>query len=171
MHALKSFFSIIDKINEWIAKFISWSIIIVIASTGYEVIMRYVFASPTEWSFELNYLLNGAYFMLWGAYTFASKGHVNVDIIYGRLSSRKQAIVDMLTAPFFFFFTLMLLIYGTKFALKSFAFRETLSSAWGPPIYPVKMIIPIAAAMLLLQGLSKFIDDCYTAFTGRKDKQ
>ena len=169
MRVLRNCLLVIDRINEWVAKLVSWAIILIIGSTAYEVVMRYVFAAPTEWSFELNYLVNGAYFLLLGAYTFAARGHVNVDIIYARLSARKKAILDLFTAPLFFFFTYMMLIYGMRFALKSLTYRETLSSAWAPPIYPVKMVIPVAAAMLILQGLAKFIRDLHTALTGRKD--
>jgi TRAP-type mannitol/chloroaromatic compound transport system permease small subunit len=168
MHALRTCLSIIDKINEWVAKLVSWAIILIIGSTAYEVIMRYVFASPTEWSFELNYLTNGVYFLLLGAFTFAVQGHVNVDIFYARFSPRTRAIVDLLTAPLFFFFISMMLIFGGQFALDSLAYRETLSSAWAPPIYPVKMIIPIAAAMLIIQGIAKFIRDLHTAITGKE---
>lgn len=168
MYTLKTCLSIIDKINEWVAKLVSWAIILIIGSTAYEIIMRYVFASPTEWSFEFNYLTNGAYFLLLGAFTFAIRGHVNVDILYARFSPRTRAVVDLLTAPLFFFFISMMLIYGGQFALNSLACRETLSSAWAPPVYPVKMIIPVAAAMLILQGLAKFIRDLHMALTGRE---
>jgi TRAP-type mannitol/chloroaromatic compound transport system permease small subunit len=63
----------------------------------------------------------------------------------------------------------MMFIFGGQFALQSLAYRETLSSAWAPPIYPVKLVIPVAAAMLTLQGLAKFIRDLHMALTGRKD--
>ncbi|UCF83321.1 MAG: TRAP transporter small permease subunit [Desulfobacteraceae bacterium] len=169
MHALRTCLLIIDKINEWVAKLASWAIILIIGSTAYEVIMRYVFASPTEWSFELNYLTNGVYFLLLGAFTFAVRGHVNVDIFYARFSPRTRAIVDLLTAPLFFFFISMMLIFGGQFALDSLASRETLSSAWAPPIYPVKIVIPVAATMLILQGIAKFIRDLHTAITGKEE--
>ena len=170
MHALRTCLSIVDKMNEWVAKVMSWAIIFIIGSTAYEVILRYVFSAPTEWSFELNYLINGAYFLLLGAYTFAVRGHVNVDIFYARFSPRKRAIIDLFTAPLFFFFIVMMFIFGGQFALQSLAYRETLSSAWAPPIYPVKLVIPVAAAMLILQGLAKFIRDLHMALTGRKDE-
>jgi len=168
MHALKSCLSIIDKINELVARLVSWAVILIIGSTVYEVIMRYVFAAPTEWSFEFNYLLHGAYFMLLGAFTYAVQGHVNVDVLYARFSPRRKALADLFTAPIFFFFMAMMLVYGGQFALQSVAFRETLSSAWAPPIYPVKIVIPVAAGMLILQGSAKFIRDLHTALTGRE---
>ncbi len=169
MHTLKTCLLIIDKINEWVARLVSWAIILIIGSTVYEVIMRYVFSAPTQWSFEFNYLVHGVYFLLLGAFTFAVRGHVNVDILYARFSPRRKAIIDLFTAPLFFFFISMMLIFGGQFALQSVAFRETLSSAWAPPIYPVKLIIPVAAGMLILQGSAKFIRDLHTALTGRED--
>ncbi len=168
MVILKKVLDGIDKLNETIAKIVSWIIVLIIAATVYEIIMRYVFNSPTNWVFEFNYLAHGPYFLLLGAYAYAQKAHVNVDIIYGRLSARKRAVLDLITSVFFFIFVMMMLIYGGRFALTSWSFRETLSSAWAPPIYPVKMAIPIAAFLLLLQGVAGFIRNLYLAVTGKE---
>ena len=62
----------------------------------------------------------------------------------------------------------MMFWFGGKFALISLSFRETLSSAWAPPIYPVKLVIPVAAALLILQGLARFIRNLHFAVTGRE---
>ena len=167
MRYLRTFLRIIDMVNEWVAKVMSWAILLIVGATVYEVVMRYVFDSPTEWVFEFNYLLHGPYFLLLGAYTLAVRGHVNVDIFYGRLSPRKKAFVNLVTAPVFFFFVIMMVRFGAKFALTSLSFKERLSSAWAPPIYPVKLVIPVAAALLFLQGLAKFIRDLHFALTGR----
>jgi TRAP-type mannitol/chloroaromatic compound transport system permease small subunit len=168
MRTLKCCLSVIDKVNEGVAKVSGWAVVLMIGATVYEVVMRYVFNAPTEWSFEFNYLVHGAYFLLLGAFTLATQGHVNVDIIYGRLSPRRRALVDLFTAPIFFFFMAMMFIYGGHFALQSLGFRETLSSAWGPPIYPVKLVIPVAAALLILQGSAKFVRDFHVVWTGRE---
>jgi TRAP-type mannitol/chloroaromatic compound transport system permease small subunit len=168
MRKLKAALRIIDKISEWTANIVSWLVVAIVAVTVYEVVLRYFFNAPTRWAFEFNYLAYGPYFILLGAYVFATGNHVNVDIIYGRFSVRQRAIMDICTFPFFFFLTLMMLIYGGRFAANSWAFRETLSSAWAPPIYPIKMAIPVGAALLLLQGLAKLVRDLYIAFTGEE---
>jgi len=165
---LKVALSIIDKVNVWVARIVSWIVILIILVTVYEVIMRYVFNAPTDWAFELNYLLHGPYFLLLGAYTLAQGGHVNVDIFYSKLSPRRRAAIDLLTAPIFFLFVVSMFWYGGKFALQSLAFHENLSSAWAPPIYPVKMVIPLAAGMVIMQGLVKFIRDLHLTITGRE---
>jgi TRAP-type mannitol/chloroaromatic compound transport system permease small subunit len=168
MKKLKKVLSFIDRINEWTAKATSWSIWIIIVATTYEVVMRYLFKNPTTWSFELNYLVFGAYFMLIGAYTHARKGHVSVDILYGRLSTRAKAIADVVTFPVFFFFVGVMIYKGLGFAQDAWSFRETLSSAWAPPVYPFKTVIPVAAFFLFLQGAAKFIRDLHTLATGKE---
>jgi len=168
MRILKAVFFGIDKLNEWVAKLASWVIVLIIGATVYEVLMRYLFNSPTNWVFEFNYLAHGPYFLLIGAYAYAQNVHVNVDIIHGRLSPRGRAILDIFTMTFFFIFVLMMLIYGGRFALNSLAYRETLSSAWAPPIYPVKLVIPIAAFLLLMQGIVKYIRSIHIAITGKE---
>jgi len=168
MHVLKKFLHGIDRLNYWVARIVSWSVVVIIAATVYEVIMRYIFNSPTIWVFEFNYLLHGPYFLLLGAYTFAINGHVNVDVFYGRFKPRVKAIIDLFTMPLFFFFIGMMLIYGGQFSFNSFSFRENLSSAWAPPVYPVKMIIPLAAALIMLQGIAKYIRCLHLAITGRE---
>jgi len=168
MHRIKKFLLAIDKTNRLIARGVSWTILLIIAATIYEVIMRYVFTSPTVWVFEFNYLLHGVYFMLLGAYTFAVGGHVRVDIVQNRLSPRASAIVDLVTAPIVFIFLGLMIWYGGVFAMNSFGFRETLSTAWAPPVWPVKMVMPIAATMVALQAVAKFIRDLHLAVTGRE---
>jgi len=168
MHGLKVTLHIIDKISEWTANVASWLVVAIVSVTVYEVVLRYFFNAPTKWAFEFNYLAYGPYFILLGAYVFATDNHVNVDIIYGRFSVRQRAIIDICTFPFIFFFTLMMLVYGGRFAANSWAFKETLSSAWAPPIYPIKMVIPMGAALLMLQILAKLIRDLYIAYTGKE---
>lgn len=168
MLALKKCLRAIDLLNEWVARTVSWIVVLIIATTIYEVIMRYLFNAPTNWVFEFNYLIHGPYFLLLGAYTYAINGHVNVDIVYGRLTTRTKAIVDLFTMPLFFFFVLMMFIYGGRFALNSLSFHERLSSGWAPPIYPIKFIIPIAALLLLLQGIARYIRNLHLAITGRE---
>lgn len=168
MQTLKAVLAGIDKLNARVAKIISWVILLIIGATVYEVIMRYIFNAPTSWAFEFNYLAHGPYFLLLGAYAFANDAHVNVDIFSDRLSPRGQAVLTAFTMPIFFFFVAMMFIYGGRFALNSLSFHERLSSAWAPPVYPIKMVIPVAAGLLFLQGVAKFIRSLHFAITGRE---
>jgi len=160
----------IDSISEWTGKIVSFLIIVIIGVTIWEVILRYVFNAPTIWAFDAAYLIFGAYGVLGGAYTLYLKGHVNVDILYGRFPLRVRAIVDLGTSIFFFLFCGLLLWKGGEMAWDSLKIMERGSSAWNPPIYPIKLTIPIGVFLLLLQGIAKFIRDLVMATTGKELK-
>ena len=53
----------------------------------------------------------------------------------------------------------MLLWQGWSLALDSVERMETSHSVWNPPIWPVKLCIPLAALLLLLQGIVRLIAD------------
>lgn len=168
MNHLEKILLSIDKLNEWVAKIVSWVVILIILATVYEIIMRYVFNAPTKWVFEFNYLVHGPYFLLLGAYTFAQDAHVNVDILQNKLSPRSKAMLNLLTMTFFFIFVGVMLVFGWRFAMNSLSFRETLSSAWAPPVYPVKLVIPVAAFLLMLQGIVKYIRSIQQVISGKE---
>ena len=90
-----------------------------------------------------------------------------MDVIYMRLSLRLRAILDVVTFSLFLTFVGVLLWQTWEYALVALSKLETSNSVWSPPVYPVKMLMPIGAFMLLLQGVAKFIRDLYILFTGK----
>jgi len=160
--------SVIDNISEWTVMIMGFAIPLIVVLIIYEVVMRYVFNQPTIWVHELSQLLWGSLFMLVGAYILRHDGHVNMDLVYTRLSPRKRAILDLVTALIFFLFCGVLLWKGWTMASNSLAILEHSGSPWDPPIYLVKLTIPVGASLLILQGIAKFIRNTVTAATGRK---
>lgn len=108
--------------------------------------------------------------LLAGGYVLLHKAHVNLDLLYSRVSRRKQAILDLITAPIFFFIMVLFIWKGMDFTLISWKTLEHSSSPWGPPFYPVKTVIPIAVLLLLLQGMAKFIYDLFFVIKGKELK-
>ena len=158
----------IDKTNEklgWVFAFflVPMGLIVIV-----DVTFRYVLNRPSMWAYETSMFIYGAYIVLAGAYTLLHKGHVNVDIIYGTLSPRKRAILDVLTAVLFFLFMWYLLSYSLEQTIKSWQMGETTNTPWHPPIYPLRTTLPVACILLMLQGLAKFVRDLYMALTGKE---
>ncbi len=150
---------IIDKINERLGRILSLGILLIFGLMILEVVQRYVFNSPTVWANELTQMIFGAYVVLSGGHLLWCKGHVNVDILYSRMSPRGRAMADVATSVVFFAFCMMLLYYGGSLAWDSLERLERSRSAWNPPLYPVKLTIPLGALLVLLQGLVKLIRD------------
>jgi TRAP-type mannitol/chloroaromatic compound transport system permease small subunit len=165
---LRRLLASIDATNDWLGKIASFIVLPLIAVIIYEVVLRYVFNDPTIWVHETSALLYGGLLMLGGAYTLRHRGHVNIDILYNRLSPRWQAILDIVTSFVFFLFCVALIWKGAEFAQASWRVLETSSTSFRAPLFPSKTLIPIGGSLLLLQGLAKFIRDTITIVKGRQ---
>jgi TRAP-type mannitol/chloroaromatic compound transport system permease small subunit len=165
---IKRLISVVEFINDGIGRTISFLVYPMIGVLVWEVFMRYLFDQPTIWAHELSALFYAVFFLLGGAYTLRWKAHINVDVLYVRLSPRSRAILDLVTWLLFYFFCGVLLWQGSQAAWKSFLRLERASTVWEPYIWPVKFCIPLAAFLMLLQGCTKTISDLYLVFTGRE---
>jgi len=147
----------IDRISTFVGQAGAWLIIALTLMISYEVFSRYALDAPHAWVFDASNMLYGALFMLGGAYTLAKRGHVRGDILYGFLAPRAQATIDLVLYLVFFFPGVIALAWaGVDFFEVSLAQNEHSSiAADGPPIYPFKAVIPVAGALLLLQGVAE----------------
>jgi TRAP-type mannitol/chloroaromatic compound transport system permease small subunit len=168
MAFIKRLLKAIDAINKWVGTSLSYFLFAFFTLLFIEVILRYFFNSPTVWANELAQMLFGAYAILGGGYILFTGGHVNVDIVYARFSVRTRALIDIFTCVLFFLFSGMLLVYGSSLAWDSLSRFEHSQSAWNPPLYPAKLMIPLAAFLLILQGIGKLIRDFLIVF-GKAD--
>jgi len=164
------FLQTIDRINEKTGKAISYLILFLVGVVLYEIFVRYVLNSPTIWAHETSQMIYGAYVILLGGYVLQRGGHVNVDILYHRFQPRTRAVIDMLTWLLFFYFCGMLFLKGGEMAWDSLKVLETEPTAFAPPVYPIKMMIPLGALLILLQGVAKFIRDFKLAVSGKREE-
>ena len=165
---MKSVLSVIDAISEWSGKIISYVIPIVAALILYDVIMRYVFHSPSAWAGETYIYLCAILYLISGAYVLLHRAHVSMDMLYQRFSIRTRAIIDLVTFPIFFLVCGSLIWIGSKFFWSSWLMKETTISVWAPPIYPMKFVIPLGAFLMLLQGLAGFARNIHVAVRGKE---
>ncbi|MFC3612825.1 TRAP transporter small permease subunit [Lutimaribacter marinistellae] len=149
---------VIDGVNEIVGRIVSVVAVIFAAVIIYDVILRYVFNEPTRWAFDVSKQLFGFYFVLLGGYALRHKAHVRVDILTENFSHRTQRIVDVLGYLIFFFpFAWVFLTRSWDFALRSWNQAEVTYGAIQMPVYPLKMAMCAAAALLLLQGVSEVL--------------
>ncbi len=163
MGALQAAMRGITRFNDWLGRWVSLLLLAIFVLLLAEVGFRYFAGAPKVWTSELTQLLFGVYVVLSGGYILAHGGHVNVDILYARLAPRTRAIVDVFTSVLFFVFLGALLYFGSSLAWESISFWERSQSAWDPPIWPVKLAIPVGATLLLLQGIVKLLRDLMLA--------
>ena len=149
----------IDKISTVIGQAFSWLIVALTFMIAWEVFSRYALDQPHSWAFDAMIMMYGTLFMMAGAYTLAKAGHVRGDVLYGFFEPRTQATIDLILYILFFMPGVFALTYaGYTFAAESWAIHEHSNiTADGPPIYPFKTILPLAGAVLLLQGIVEII--------------
>ncbi len=166
----KGIFGAIDRLSLFTGEFVAfWSVIAVFAYY-YEVIVRYVFNSPTNWVHEGMFLMFGMQYLIAGAYAMLTESHVRVDIFYAKFTPRGKAITDLITSVFFFIFAGTLLWTGMIFAADSIGQREVSFTEWAIQYWPVKMTIVIGAALLILQGISKLARDISLVFSPDRER-
>lgn len=149
----------VDRFNTLVGHAFAWTIVGLTLLITWEVFSRYVLNSPHAWVFDATYMLYGTLFMMAGAYTLATGGHVRGDVLYGFFRPRTQATLDLILYFVFFIPGVLALCWaGWDFFTESMAIQERSSvTSDGPPIYPFKFIIPFAGAALMLQGVVEIV--------------
>ena len=165
---LTGFIRFVDAMVNRIGKIASFLIYPTMLVLVYEVVMRYYFTRPTIWAHETSCMLYGAHFIIGGAYALQKGAFVNVEVFYIRFPKRARAVIDLCTWTMFYVFVGVLIWKSVPWAWESFKLNEFSDSTWGPYVWPIKMTIPFAAILMLLQGMTKTIKDAYLAVTGRE---
>ena len=159
----------IETITEWAARLAAFAIPLMAGVMLYEVVARYVFGRPTTWAMMISGFILAFITFLGGAYTLWKRAHVSVDIFYGRFNPRLRATIDLVTFWIFLAFCLTLIVTGWDFFWVSLMMREAGGEAiFHPPIYPVKLLVPLGGLLLLLVGLADFVRNLVKAIKGDK---
>ena len=149
----------VDRLSTFFGQLFSWLIMALTLLISWEVFSRYVLNNPHPWAFDVMIMLYGTVFMMAGAYTLSKNGHVRGDVLYGLFPPRLLAGLDLALDILFFVPGVVALAWaGNNFASQSWAINEHSNvTADGPALYPFKTIVPIAGALLLLQGIVEII--------------
>jgi len=148
----------VDRLSTFVGKASAWAIVALTVLITYEVFSRYALDKPHAWMLDLQIMLYGTLFMLAGAYTLSKNGHVRGDVLYGFFRPRTQATIDLVLYLVFFVPGIVALTWaGWGFAQESLAIREQTFNADPLPVYPVKFVVPLAGAVLLLQGIVEIV--------------
>ncbi len=154
---LASFIHAIENLSIWVGRSFGWCILILIFSVSYEVFVRYALNAPTVWAFDMMVQMYGALFLMAGPYALAQDTHVRGDVFYRLLPVRWQSRIDFVLYILFFFPGMLALFwYGAEIASDSWRYQEV---SWNSPariqIYFFKTLIPIAGALLIIQGIAE----------------
>ncbi|KAF1021284.1 MAG: hypothetical protein GAK30_01904 [Paracidovorax wautersii] len=167
MNALLVFSRLIDALNQRVGTLVTWiTLVVVLISAGNAVVRKVFHTSSNAW-LELQWYLFGALFLLAAGYTLLKNEHVRVDILSSRLSRRAQMGIEIFGVLFFLLpaCTLILWLSWPMF-MDSWVTNEQSSNTGGLVRWPIKLMIPVGFALLVLAGVSHLIK-CVGFLTGR----
>lgn len=163
------FSGLLNRISYYAGEYVSYWAVIAVFVYYFEVVSRYVFNSPTNWAHESMFLMFGMQYLIAGSYAMMTESHVRVDIFYAKFSARRKALVDILTSIFFFIFAGVLFVTSWIFASdasKILPNGEISTSEWAVAVWPIKWMMVVGATLLILQGVSKLLQDIRILATG-----
>ncbi len=160
MNVLKRISIVIDQLNEWIGKKVSWLTFLLVLLVCFDVVNRYLFSDTKAWVMELEWHLYALIFLFGAAYAFKYDRHVRVDLFYSNFSPRNKAFVNLFGGLLFLVpWCVFVIIYAFQYANISFAIKEISPDPGGLPArYLIKYAIPLGMFFLLLQAISSILE-------------
>ncbi len=148
----------IDRLNEFVGKWVSWLILVSILVSSTNAVVRKAFNISSNAWLELQWYLFGAAFLLAAAYTLKQNEHIRIDIVYGMWPRRAQHWIDLIGHIFFLMpFCLLMVYYLVPYVTRSVRSGEMSTNAGGLIIWPAKAMLLAGFFLLALQGISEII--------------
>ena len=125
-------------------------ILLIMALATYEVVSRYAFNAPTSWAWLINKQLFGIFVLVAGSYALVNDTHIRIEMLYERFTPLMQNVIRWLTLVAALCFLGCLFWKSTIMALEAWETREVAMGVFKLPLYPLKMFMPIGAALFIL---------------------
>lgn len=149
---------LIDVINERVGRVIGWLVLAAVLVSAGNATVRYSLNLSSNAWLEIQWYLFSAIFLLGAGYTLKKNEHVRIDILASRLSRRGQAWIDIIGSLLFLMpMALIIMVLSWPMFMQSFTGHEISSDAGGLLRWPVKLLIPIGFALLVLQAVAEII--------------
>ena len=149
----------VDIVNRMVGRAMMYLIFVMIGILLLSSISRGFFDVSYIWSVEIAQFRLTAYYILGGGYSMQIDSHVRMDVFYSLWSPRKQALADALTSGFLIFYIVFLLAGGISGTIYAIEYNQKNYSSWAPPLAPIKIIMCIGIALMLLQVIAQFFKD------------
>jgi TRAP-type mannitol/chloroaromatic compound transport system permease small subunit len=148
----------IDALTSWLGKRLAWLILLAVIISAINATIRKVFDTSSNSWLELQWVLFSIVFLLCAPWTLLDNEHIRIDIINNLLPKRVRDIIDLVGHALFLLpLTIVMIVTGIPFFLRSYDINEQSGNAGGLAQWPAKSLIMIAFAFLLVQAISELI--------------
>ena len=148
----------IDAFTRWTGKRLAWLILVAVVVSALNAIVRKTFDTSSNSWLELQWVLFSIVFLLCSPWTLLDNEHIRIDIVNNLLPKQVRNSIDVIGHVFFLLpLTIVMIITGGPFFMRSFEINEQSGNAGGLPQWPAKSLIIIGFTFLLIQGVSELI--------------
>jgi TRAP-type mannitol/chloroaromatic compound transport system permease small subunit len=148
----------IDAFTKWTGKRLAWLILVAVVVSALNAIIRKVFDTSSNSWLELQWVLFSVVFLLCSSWTLLDNEHIRIDIINNMLPKPVRNIIELVGHVVFLMpLTIVMIITGGPFFMRSVEINEQSGNAGGLPQWPAKSLIIIGFTLLLVQGISELI--------------
>lgn len=151
MQTLEKLVSFMESTSRKIGESSAYLFVVFMCLMVYEVIARYFLQSPTIWVHEMCGMVFAGYIAFTGGWVLLEKGHVAVDIVYQRFPRKGKYVADIIVSLVGFSLFLVLIWFGWKYGWKALVTNQRSHTIFGPPLWPVKMMLPVGSFLFLFQ--------------------
>lgn len=149
---------LIDRTSTAIGRTAAWLVVVAAAISAGNAVVRKMFDWSSNALLEVQWWLFALVFLLAAPWALVSNEHIRVDIVNNRLSARTRNIIELVGHTVFLLPVAGLIVVTSwSFFLASYAHNEQSPNAGGLVLWPIKALIPVAFALLFVQGLSEII--------------
>jgi TRAP-type mannitol/chloroaromatic compound transport system permease small subunit len=156
---IKLYVRYVDAANRILGFLVMYMTLAIMVLLLFASFTRYVLNVPFVWIIEMSQFLMAAYYILGGGYSLQLNAHVRMDVLYDRWRPKTRAFMDSITAFFLVFYLIFMVYGGISSSAYSLKYNQTNYSAWAPPMAPIKIIMTVGIALMLLQAISIFFKD------------
>ncbi|MCT7979732.1 TRAP transporter small permease subunit [Laspinema olomoucense] len=155
--------TLIDRLNEYIGRFLNWLVLLMVLVGVWNVIGRFLGRAvgqnlTSNALIETQWYIFDLIFLLGAAYALKHDEHVRVDVFYSSWSPKWKALLDLIgTLLFLIPFSILVIFFSWNTIASSWAIGEISPDPGGLPRYPIKTVILISFFLLILQGISEAI--------------
>lgn len=157
--AVKLYVRWVEAVGRVVGRLAMYMIFAMIGVLLYSSVSRTVFNLPLIWVVEVAQFLLAAYYLLGGAYSMQLDSHVRMDLLYSRWRPRRRAFADTITAFCLIFYLVFLLAGGISSTHYALEYGQKNYSTWAPPLAPIKIVMTLGIALMLLQAIAVFFRD------------
>ena len=148
----------IDAFTRWMGKRLAWLILVAVVVSALNAIVRKTFDTSSNSWLELQWVLFSIVFLLCSSWTLLDNEHIRIDIVNNMMPKQVRNSIDIIGHAFFLLpLTIVMIITGGPFFMRSVEINEQSGNAGGLPQWPAKSLIIVGFTLLLVQGISELI--------------